>query len=72
MLKHKLTESEYSQTEGQVTLSLQVPPDRLTAPLLSHASFLITLQINFLSLDVSLSHLRGDWREVQSPGYRLP
>lgn len=39
MLKHKLTESDYSQTEWQITLSLHITPDRLTAALLSPASF---------------------------------
>lgn len=67
MFKHKLTELDYSQTEWQITLSLQIPPDRLTAALLSPASFLTAPQISFPSLDVSLP-----WRGVQSPGYRPP
>jgi len=67
MLKHKLTELDYSQMEWQIMLSLQIPLDRLTAALLYPASFLTALQINFPSLDVSLP-----WRGVQSSGYRLP
>lgn len=67
MLKHKLTESDYSQTEWQIMLSLPILPDRLTAALLSPASFLTASQINFPPLHVSLP-----WRGVQSPGYRLP
>lgn len=67
MLKHKLTKLDYSQREWQITLSLQITPDGLTAALLSLASFITAQQINFSSLDVSLP-----WRGVQSPGYRLP